>query len=625
MYRFIKNKNRGPVIKTKTQILLSLLLIFTNSVYSQRIDSAYIESLFNNGWIQLYSNPDSASWYFEKGKIESEKQGYFRGTVRYYNYDAALHIARGQNEKALEQYDQAIDIAKKNKLDVDLGLTYMKKGILNQFIGEYALAAESFLNSSAILIANEDKKQVIGLYSNIISTLDNLQQQNQSLRNVLPALQNDNTSEKEIAEILSQKKTSKIPLDFPDQTTLRDITGGRMYVIFGGAKFPIESFIILGNYSNYRSIRKIPDGLLSRIPDIPRDGTILRETNDKVGKVYLIKDKMRHQVESPEVLDFLGGWDVLYMVPEHTLGQVPDAGDIVTMENVKTKFNFKKEYEMLIDTLALALHMNTQLLGEVGKKLKEKNNLLQKRKLWRRTSVIGIIALFAIGFLLLRNLRQKQKLHQQSILTIKTEEEMQRKMVLEKERTRIATDMHDDLGAGLTRIKFIAENISEKLKDPELRPEMEKLKSSSIELVENMAEIIWAMNEKNNTLEDLLFYLRSYSVDYCNENNLVCEFSLPENIPQKIIGGQVRRNIFLVLKESLHNIVKHAVAQKVTIHVRADQVFVLTISDDGKGFDQVMHQTGNGLLNMEQRAKALKGKFWTSTSPGTVNSLEIPL
>ena len=69
--------------------------------------------------------------------------------------------------------------------------------------------------------------------------------------------------------------------------------------------------------------------------------------------------------------------------------------------------------------------------------------------------------------------------------------------------------MHDDLGAGLTRIKFIVENISEKTNDAILQPDMEKLKASSIELLENMSEIIWAMNEKNNTLEDLLFYLRS--------------------------------------------------------------------------------------------------------------------
>ena len=212
-----------------------------------------------------------------------------------------------------------------------------------------------------------------------------------------------------------------------------------------------------------------------------------------------------------------------------------------------------------------------------------------------------------------------------ALKALKAEDELQRKMELEKERTRRASDMHDDLGAGLTRIKFIAENISEKTKDAALQPDMEKLKTSSIELVENMAEIIWAMNEKNNSLEDLIFYLRSYAVDYCTENGLACEFTLQENIPVKIIGGEVRRNVFLVLKESLHNIVKHAGAKKVTINFQADEKLSLIIADDGRGYEETMHKRGNGLLNIVQRAKALNGKFSISNSSGTVIRFEVPL
>ena len=185
--------------------------------------------------------------------------------------------------------------------------------------------------------------------------------------------------------------------------------------------------------------------------------------------------------------------------------------------------------------------------------------------------------------------------------------------------------MHDDLGAGLTRIKFIAENILEKTNDTALQPEMEKLKTSSIELVENMAEIIWAMNEKNNSLEDLLFYLRSYAVAYCQEHGLICDFFLPENIPQKIIGGQLRRNFFLVLKESLHNIVKHAGAQKVVITITADKELSITISDDGKGFEFTTQHSGNGLLSMQQRAHTLKGKLLVKSHPGTSINLKVPV
>ncbi len=608
--------------KPVKKILLLFTFLFSQYLHSQVTDTVFIDNIYNKGWQYIYSNPDSATWFFEKAKKESENRKYFTGIVIYHNYNAALQIALSQNQKAFEYYDKAISIARDNNLITDLGLTYIKKGILFQLSGEYAQAAECYLIAASLLKTNMDRKKIIGLYKNIISTLNNLQQQNQSLQNVLPALKNDNTGEKEIVSILSQAKTNETSLDFPDQTTLSEITGGDIYVIFGGAKFPIADFYVLSNYSNYRSIRKIPDGMLSKISDIPREGTILRQPNDGK-KVYLVKDKMRHLIENPKVLEFFGGWDALCTVPEYTLEQIPDAGDTVTLQNVSTTFNFKQEYEVLIDTLKTTLVQNTWLLGEVGKKLKAKNNKLQNRKTLLWTSLIGIIALLSIGFLLVRNFRQKQKLHLQSLKALKAEDELKGEMELEKERTRIASDMHDDLGAGLTRIKFIAENISEKTNDAALQLDIIKLKTSSIELVENMAEIIWAMNEKNNSLEDLVFYLRSYAVDYCTENGLICEFTLPENIPLKIIGGQVRRNVFLILKESLHNIVKHAGAKKVTINFQADEKLSLIIADDGSGYEKNSEQNGNGLLNMEQRSKVLKGKFSITNNSGTVIHFEM--
>ena len=611
--------------KTVKRLVLLLFLLFNLSLYSQVNDASRIENIFNTGRQYINSNPDSAKWFFEKAKKESESKRYFPGIVMYYNYNAALSISLGQNEEALELYNQAITIAEKNNLNTDLGFTYMKNGTLSQFMGEYARAAEYYLAAATLLKTNEERKNIIGLYRNIIATLNNLQQQNQSLQNVLPALNNDNTSEKEIVNILSQKKTNETSLDFPDQTTIREVTGGDMYVIFGGAKFYLADYNELGKYSNYRSVRKIPDGMLSKIPDIPHDGTILRQLFNDGGKVYVMKDKQRHRISNVGVLQFFGGWDAACTVPENTLQQVPDAGDSVTMQNIFTTFNFRKEYDVLIDTLKTTLRQNTLLLAEVGKKLKAKNNTLQKRKILLWTSLVGFAALLSIGVLLIRNFRQKQKLHLQSLQALKAEQESEQKIELEKERTRIAADMHDDLGAGLTRIKFIAENIEEKTKDPLSQPDIKKLKVSSVELVENMAEIIWAMNEKNNTLEDLLFYLRSYAVDYCNENNLFCEFILPDNIPQKIVGGQVRRNVFLILKESLHNTVKHADAKKVIIDLQAKEKLLLTITDDGKGFQQMPHQKGNGLLNMEQRANVLKGKLWVSSSGGTVVHLEVPV
>ena len=613
------------VYKTVKKLLLLFILFLAQPLHSQVSDSAFTENTFNNGWRYIHSNPDSASRFFEQGKKESEARKYFPGIVMYHNYNAALQITLGQNEKALEHYDQAIAIAQHNNLNTLLGLTYMKKGTLHQFMGEYARAARSYLAAASFLKTNEDRKKIIGLYRNIISALNNLQQQNQSLQNVLPALKNDNTSEKEIVSILSQKNNNEASLDFPDQTTVREITGGEMYVIFGGAKFRIPDFYVLGNYSNYRSIRKIPDGMLSHIPDIPREGTILTEPNDNV--VWVIKERLRHRIDNPEVLQFFGGWDALCTVPEHTLEQVPDAGDIVTLQNVSTTFNFKKEYEILIDTLKASLVQNTWLLGEVGKKLKAKNNILQKRKIFLSTSLVGIVALLCIGLLLARNSRQKQKLHQQSLQALKAEQELQRKMELEKERTRIATDMHDDLGAGLSKIKFLSETIGlKKQQQQPIEEDIIKIREYSHEMIDKMGEIVWALNEKNDSLSDLLSYTRSYAVEYLTQNGIQCRIMIPDEFPAILVNGEFRRNIYLVVKEALHNIVKYAQATLVTINIETDKKLIVTILDNGIGFNQnETRPYSNGLINIKKRIKDIGGTVQIESTEGTSICLTVPL
>ena len=612
------------LFKKAVKIILPLAtLFFSNLLYSQNPDSLFIEAIYNLGWNHIHTNPDSVTFYFNEGKKQSEHRKFPSGLVMYHAYSAAYQITLNQNKKALEHYDQAIEIAKKNNLVIDQGLIYMKKGTLNQFVGEYANAAEDFLAAASLLKSNEDRKNVIGLYGNVISTLNNLQQQNESLQNVLPALENENTDEQEIAAILSQKKTSETSLDFPDQTTLREISSGHTYVIFGGAKFYLTNLYELNNYSNYRSVRKIPDGMLSRIPDIPHDGTILIEVNG--GSVYLVKDKMRHRVDNPQVLQFFGGWDALCTVPKDGLNQVPDAGDVVTMQNVNTTFNLKKEYEAINDTLRKALEQNKFLLNEVGKKLKEKNNKLQKRKILLWTSAVGLVALLFIGFLLVRNFRQKQKNQQQSLKTMKAEEELQRKMALEKERTRIATDMHDDLGAGLSTIRFLSEKVKRNSFSEVTKLDIDKIVFNSNDLVQKMNEIIWTMNEKNDTLEDLLFYTRSYAVEYCEENNLQCETHIPETVPAYFVSGEIRRNVFLTIKEALHNIFKHAAAKLVVINFKIDKNLVITVKDDGKGMTKNKGQEGNGLRNMQKRIESVGGTFKVQNINGIMVEMSVPL
>src|SRR5213075_3505520 len=164
--------------------------------------------------------------------------------------------------------------------------------------------------------------------------------------------------------------------------------------------------------------------------------------------------------------------------------------------------------------------------------------------------------------------------------------EFERRQLIEKERTRIATDMHDDLGAGLSRIKYLSQSmLNKKIPDDVMRKELEKITSFSDEMSEKMGEIIWALNEKNDTLADLVAYTRSYAVEYLANHNIECEANTPLHLPGTFITGEIRRNIFLSVKECLHNIVKHPGATRICFTVELEKMIKIIIHDNGRGID----------------------------------------
>src|SRR5204863_3865207 len=133
-----------------------------------------------------------------------------------------------------------------------------------------------------------------------------------------------------------------------------------------------------------------------------------------------------------------------------------------------------------------------------------------------------------------------------------------RQIALEQERTRISRDLHDDLGSGLTGILMMSEQLQSSSAKEQIGSNIEKIKLSSRQMVDQMGEIVWAMNSKNDTLENLVGYLNTYAHDYFENTAVLHRTDLPEVIPARAVSGIMRRNIFLVVKESLNNISKHA-------------------------------------------------------------------
>ena len=192
----------------------------------------------------------------------------------------------------------------------------------------------------------------------------------------------------------------------------------------------------------------------------------------------------------------------------------------------------------------------------------------------------------------------------------------------QKERNRISADMHDDLGSGMTAIRLYSELVKKKITTP--MPEIEKISSSADELINKMNAIIWTMSSSNDTLGNLVAYIRSYALEYLEDKGIDCTINIENKNPDIVVPGTIRRNVFLIVKETLNNILKHANASKVSItYAETPGLLKLTIHDNGIGINkEKLREFGNGLKNMKERAENIGCNYFIHNENGTCTTLQ---
>ena len=138
-----------------------------------------------------------------------------------------------------------------------------------------------------------------------------------------------------------------------------------------------------------------------------------------------------------------------------------------------------------------------------------------------------------------------------------------------------------------------------------------------------MNAIIWSMSSSNDSLSNLIAYIRSYALEYFEDTGVNCKITIPEKLPNIEVIGEIRRNVFMVVKEALNNILKHAKATEVSIILtRVEDGLTLYIQDNGKGINMDnIRQFGNGLKNMKKRMQDIEVEFYIENKNGTLITL----
>jgi signal transduction histidine kinase len=196
-------------------------------------------------------------------------------------------------------------------------------------------------------------------------------------------------------------------------------------------------------------------------------------------------------------------------------------------------------------------------------------------------------------------------------------------------RTRIAADLHDDIGTNLTRIAILSEVAHQQLHDayPSAATPLSSIARISRESAASMSDIVWAVNPRRDSLLDLVLRMRSFANEVLAGRQIEFQFVAPDRELSQKLGAELRRDVFLIFKESLNNAVRHSSCTHVVIELRLDQSsLALEIRDDGCGFTPSGSSEGHGLVSMQRRAKSLGGELQLQSlaAEGTCISLSVP-
>ena len=192
---------------------------------------------------------------------------------------------------------------------------------------------------------------------------------------------------------------------------------------------------------------------------------------------------------------------------------------------------------------------------------------------------------------------------------------------LERERARIAQDLHDELGSLLTRLSLLGGLLHTDKGNPEqVGVHAGKISQTADQTVRALEEIVWAVRPGSDTLQSLVDYIAHFANELFEGNRIRCRLDLPRDLPARNVPPDMRHNIFLIVKESLNNVLKHAGGSVVHLQVRADdRQLKIVIADDGKGFDAhatTANSNHNGLENMRRRAAVVGGELVVNSEPG---------
>ncbi|MDJ1505813.1 tetratricopeptide repeat-containing sensor histidine kinase [Xanthocytophaga agilis] len=625
------------------------------------------------------NQPDSAIYFYRQARDLSERIGYMSGVVKYIsNYTAVLNT-QGKFDESLRLNLQAVALCKKHRLTQQLWKSYANVGSVYQYKEDYRQAAAYELKALA-LIENQPFGQAISLlHNNLAGLYINLREYTKALSHALQAMQAAEKGEDSyaIGQACINAGNAYLKMEQLSKAIHYQTRAYQTGLALQDLILQETALINLGQIYNSQGRADLSMQVFKKA--LPLADAV----EDLSAKAYILQGLARNYFLKKQLLFAAATADsAIALASENNFKEI-----LSDLYRMRAEIALARREDHLViplldkqDSIRQLIH-NDQIVNNIQEletqyqlqkqrsKALQQNLLLQKKttqtRLQRNWLIASGIVLALMILLLLSGYRyyiQRQTLYQSTLATLQAQQENVRlKALLEgqaQERQRISQELHDEIGSGLTSMLYLTHSLHSSYHSPvvdspereqlrKVNPEnvssdttLQKLSRTASGLIEKMNEVIWLINDEYNTLPDLLAYIRVNLAETLENAGLPYHFFPPPSVPKVSLGQSFRRNVYLILKEAVHNTIKHADASQVELRIewkelsieyqqlqqgfsqraqRGELLFYLR--DNGKGIDVESKRVfGNGLKNMQRRASEIGGELLFLSEGDSVDS-----
>jgi two-component system, NarL family, sensor histidine kinase UhpB len=532
------------------------------------------------------SDMDSARHYLEKGLALAKQVNNFRIEAGIYNNYGNVFLEESSYQKALDYFVMAAKLYETISDDQGQCLALSNIGNIEYRLGNYKQALDYAHQSMAIAQKRKFTTSIgyahklLGRIFKKLEKYDSAIAEYDQGQKIYLAL-GDTRSAAEILQNIGNVYFDKEQYQSALKNYQQSLTLGKSI----GVK-PLVAYAYSAIGQTYAVLKKNNDALLYL------DSSLVAAK--AIGNKYLMMDGY-NAVSS--VYETQGDYKRSLAVHQRFV-QIKDS--IAQSENRKLAEETQAKYELEKKEAKIALLEKDQELKTLA---------LARQRAIQIGAGIVLLLVIIIAFLLINRYRVVNQAKRQA--------------EIEQVRNHIARDLHDDIGSTLSTINIIS-NLAMRENTNGNNLHLSRIAEQSTRIMESMTDMVWSINPINDSMEKVAVKMKVFASEILESKNIDFRFSGEESLSGLLLDAEKRKNLFLIFKESVNNAAKYSEATEVAIALKKSAgKLMMTISDNGRGFDNGVINHGNGLKNMESRAKIMQSKFKLTSVIGTGTRIEV--